>query len=113
HLLQVAREALSNCSRHAGADKFLVALRQDGELVELRVEDNGRGLAGGHDSRQHHGLTIMQERARSLGASLSVTANAPQGTRVLLRFRPEFLSLIPHESLTCPPIACFWSTIIR
>lgn len=100
HLLQVAREALSNCARHAGADKVLVALRQDGEQVELRVEDNGRGLAGDHDSRQHHGLAIMQERARSLGGSLSVTANAPRGTRVLLRFRPEFLSLIPHESLT-------------
>ncbi|HTN29838.1 MAG TPA: type IV pili methyl-accepting chemotaxis transducer N-terminal domain-containing protein [Pseudomonas sp.] len=100
HLLQVAREALSNCARHAGAGEVMVALRQDGEQVELLIEDNGRGLSGDYDQRQHHGLTIMQERARSLGGTISVAANAPRGTRVLLRFRPEFLSLIPHENLT-------------
>lgn len=100
HVLQVAREALSNCARHAGADQVTVALRQDGEQVELLIEDNGRGLSGEYDQRQHHGLTIMQERARSLGGSLAIGPGEPRGTRVQLRFRPVFLSLIPHERLT-------------
>src|SRR5690606_23684078 len=51
HLLQVAREALSNCARHAGAGEVMVALRQDGEQVELLIEDNGRGLSGDYDQR--------------------------------------------------------------
>lgn len=99
-LLQVAREALSNCARHAHADQALVTLRQDGEQVELRVEDNGRGLGGTYDQRQHHGLNIMQERARSLDGTLTVSAIEPHGTRVLLRFRPELLSHSTHESPT-------------
>jgi len=99
HLLQIAREALSNCARHSGASQVQVALHQEGELVELLIEDDGCGLSHEHDKRQHHGLTIMQERARSLSGQLDVTDRIPHGTRVQLRFRPEFLGNPNNEAL--------------
>ncbi|MVW75021.1 HAMP domain-containing protein [Pseudomonas xionganensis] len=93
HLLQIAREALSNCARHAQAEHAWLRLQQVGEEVELCVEDDGCGIREGFDSRQHHGLSIMQERARSLGGSLTISPREGGGTHLNLRFRPEFLDL--------------------
>ncbi|MEX6503645.1 histidine kinase [Pseudomonas zhanjiangensis] len=98
HLLQIAREALSNCARHAGAEQAWVHLRQVGEEVELLIEDDGCGIAPGFDSRQHHGLNIMQERARSLHGELQIGPRTPSGTRVQLHFRPVFLASHPLEA---------------
>lgn len=94
HLLQILRESLSNCSRHSGARQVWVSLRQVDEEVELLVEDDGRGLEP-DDSReafQSHGVSILQERARSIGGRLTLAPRAPAGTRVSLRFRPRFLA---------------------
>jgi two-component system nitrate/nitrite sensor histidine kinase NarX len=98
HLLQIAREALSNCARHAQASQAWVQLRQSGEEVELLIEDDGIGITPGFDSRLHHGLNIMHERARSLGGKLSITRRKQQGTRVELRFCPGFLRQPSHEA---------------
>lgn len=92
HLLQILRESLSNCSRHAGAGQVWVQLRQVGEEVELLVEDDGRGFATPDAARQHHGLAIMKERARSIDGHLELGEREPQGGRVRLRFRPRFLA---------------------
>ncbi|MBF7728664.1 ATP-binding protein [Pseudomonas sp. N040] len=92
HLLQIAREALSNCARHAAAAHAWISLRQHEEDLELLIEDDGCGITPGFDSRQHHGLTIMQERARSLHGRLQMGARAGGGTRIELHFRPHFLS---------------------
>ncbi|MCY1272404.1 Nitrate/nitrite sensor protein NarQ [compost metagenome] len=98
HMLQITREALSNCIRHAQARQAWVQLRQHGERVELLIEDDGCGIASGFDVRQHHGLNIMQERARSLGGELFIGTRQPQGTRVHLQFCPDFLRQPTHES---------------
>ncbi|HEX4869098.1 MAG TPA: histidine kinase [Moraxellaceae bacterium] len=92
HLLQILRESLSNCCRHAGASQVWVQLRQAGEDVELIVEDDGRGFAAPDAEQQHHGLTIMNERARSICGTLEIGPRQPRGTRVHLRFRPRFLA---------------------
>ena len=97
HLLQIAREALSNCARHAQAEQAWVHLRQVGEEVELLIEDDGCGIAPGFDSRQHHGLNIMQERARSLHGELQIGSRAQSGTQIRLNFRPVFLGSHTHE----------------
>ncbi len=91
HLLQITREALSNCARHAQAKHAWLRLQQIGEQVELTIEDDGCGFKPGFDPRQHHGLTIMQERARSLRGQLNIEPREPSGTRIHLQFRPEFL----------------------
>jgi two-component system nitrate/nitrite sensor histidine kinase NarX len=100
HLLQIAREALSNCTRHAHAKQAWVHLRQRGEEVELLIEDDGCGIAEGFDTRQHHGLNIMQERARTLSGSLAIAPREPNGTRVHVLFCPEFLRQPVRDSLS-------------
>ncbi|MBD9417496.1 HAMP domain-containing protein [Pseudomonas sp. PDM16] len=98
HLLQIAREALSNCARHALASQAWLRLRQSAQEVELLIEDDGIGITPGFDPRQHHGLNIMHERARSLGGRLTITCREQQGTRVELHFSPAFLGQLKHEA---------------
>ena len=100
HILQITREALSNCLRHAHAQNAWLQLRQDGETVRLIVEDDGRGFSGNVDQREHHGLKIMDERARSLRGQLEIVSREPQGTRVQLEFQPEFLGQQTEGSVT-------------
>jgi two-component system nitrate/nitrite sensor histidine kinase NarX len=98
HLLQIAREALSNCARHASAKHVRVNLRQHNEQLELLIEDDGCGIGQTSDPRQHHGLTIMQERARSLLGQLNISPKMPHGTRIHLSFKPGFLGRHVEES---------------
>ncbi|MFY9959519.1 HAMP domain-containing protein [Pseudomonas sp.] len=100
HILQITREALSNCLRHAHADNAWLQLRQNGENVCLSIEDDGRGFVGSRDPREHHGLNIMDERARSLYGQLQILTRAPQGTQVQMEFRPEFLGRPTQGNVT-------------
>ena len=89
HVLHVVREALSNVLNHARASHADVrlALRPDGEL-EVAVEDDGVGVAKSADLH-HYGMTIMEERARTLAGHIAIAPRAPRGTRVALVFRPH------------------------
>jgi signal transduction histidine kinase len=75
-LLRIAQEAMNNAVRHAEPSQIDVRCRVDPPRVELVVTDDGRGLGGGRSDS--HGLTIMRERARLVGAELEV-ANRPEG----------------------------------
>ncbi|MDF2446814.1 MAG: nitrate/nitrite two-component system sensor histidine kinase [Moraxellaceae bacterium] len=96
HLVQIMREALANCVRHAGASEARVVLRADGQEIELVVEDDGCGMTPQDDDWQHHGIAIMHERARSIAGTLHIESGQAGGTRLQLRFRPGFLSEQPR-----------------
>jgi len=85
-LLQIAREALSNAARHAGASRATLRLaHQEGGLF-LRVEDNGRGFdPGAVPGGEHQGLVNMRDRAASVGGQLEVDSSPGKGTRIIVR----------------------------
>lgn len=91
-LIQIAREALSNISRHAKAKNVEIQLAyEDGDkYIVMSILDDGVGMSGSVDQTQHHGLIIMKERAHNIGGELIVTNNKPQGTIVTIRFAPNF-----------------------
>lgn len=91
HVLHIIREALSNMVRHAGARHATVSLSCDAaHRVAVVVEDDGVGLGDAvGDVRNHHGMTIMRERAHSLGGELEIGAGSAGGTRVALRFQAQ------------------------
>jgi signal transduction histidine kinase len=79
HLLAVLQEALSNVARHADASRVNVVVTA-GADVALRVVDDGRGFAPHNGGR---GLANMEERARALGGTLSVSVDAGKSGTVL------------------------------
>lgn len=75
------REALSNVARHAEATEAHVEISV-GDVLEMRVIDNGRGFDGATSSGGM-GLRTMADRARGLGGTCSIDAAPGQGTTVV------------------------------
>lgn len=94
HVLQVVREALSNVVRHSKANHAEVSLTctEDGK-VTVQILDNGIGIEKNADRLHHHGLTIMQERARTLRGTISMSRRPISGTEVILVFTPAIRTL--------------------
>jgi signal transduction histidine kinase len=89
-LYRIAQEALHNVERHSGATQASVQLLVEPGAVTLSVADDGRGFAFGDDGRAHAGpghlgLIGMDERARSLGGTLTIASSPGEGTRVEVR----------------------------
>jgi signal transduction histidine kinase len=75
----IALEALTNVVHHAKATTCRIELLVTPNEIELKVVDNGQGIAEG--VHQGVGLSSMRERAEELGGTVVVGPAAP-GTRV-------------------------------
>ncbi|MBV9643763.1 MAG: AAA family ATPase [Verrucomicrobia bacterium] len=86
-LLRIAQEAISNAIRHAQPTVISVTLRWTPPNLVLRITDNGSGFDKGRKmrGREGFGFTNMQERAKNLGADLSIRTRAGGGTSVIVR----------------------------
>jgi signal transduction histidine kinase/ligand-binding sensor domain-containing protein len=83
----IAREAMSNACRHAGASALQVELSYGPREFRLAVRDNGKGLDDAtktHGRPGHWGLTGMRERAERIGARIEIADRAGGGLEVLL-----------------------------
>jgi two-component system sensor histidine kinase UhpB len=81
---RVAQEALSNATRHSGAEHVAVTLRRSkADGVELEVADDGRGFAF-DESEGGLGIAGMRERALLIGAKLTIESRPESGTTVHL-----------------------------
>jgi signal transduction histidine kinase len=82
-LLRIGQEAITNAVRHSAASAIWITCRVAAPYAEVTVSDNGRGLG---DARpDSHGLQIMRERARLIGAELALTTRPGGG--VVLKVR--------------------------
>jgi signal transduction histidine kinase len=81
--LQIAREAVSNALRHGGATRITLRMHKSDRELCLLVQDNGRGFNPARPRDGGHGLSNMHARAARLGASLRVTSQPGEGSRVL------------------------------
>jgi len=83
-LFHIAQEALTNVAKHSGASSVEVRLAGDDRALSLEVSDNGVGFdpEARYDSLRQ-GLRNIKDRARRLGASLSIDS-APGRTSVRL-----------------------------
>ncbi len=82
-VFMIAREALLNALRHAGAQTITLGLDGDEFQFELTVCDDGRGLQL-PDGTAQLGLIGMRERALAIGAELHIDGRPGHGTMVTL-----------------------------
>ncbi|WP_273439787.1 histidine kinase [Sedimenticola selenatireducens] len=91
-LLRIVQESLANIRKHAKAHtvRVLRTCSADGEY-RLLVEDDGVGFDNVRphgNPGEHIGLSIMEERARRVGAELKIESEPGEGTRVELTYNP-------------------------
>ena len=83
-LTQLARTALANCLRHAGASRIDVSLRGGADGVRLEIADDGAGFDPNNAANGGLGLTTMQSRAADAGGTLHIGSQPGQGTRIVV-----------------------------
>jgi PAS domain S-box-containing protein len=82
---RIFQEALTNISRHAGAQSVSVSLGSMGDKFIMEVRDDGKGITERQISGlKSIGLTGMRERAHSVGGSLTITGTRGKGTTITL-----------------------------
>ena len=87
-IYKVAAEALRNSFNHAQARRVEVELRYDSNQFRFRARDDGKGIdsviLSQHAKEGHFGLHGMQERAKVIGAKLTIWSEVESGTEIEL-----------------------------
>jgi signal transduction histidine kinase len=87
---RVLQESLSNVARHSGVKDARVRLDFDGRMLQLDVEDHGKGI-GAAQGRRGLGIVAMRERAALVGGTIEFLRPARGGPSTLRQAqgRPE------------------------
>jgi signal transduction histidine kinase len=88
-LFGIAREALANVLKHAGAARAWVTVARAGEQVAVEIRDDGRGFNPATEHPGHFGLESMRSRAAEIGAQLTIASEPAQGTLVRVETSAE------------------------
>ncbi|MDX2140954.1 MAG: GAF domain-containing sensor histidine kinase [Chloroflexota bacterium] len=81
-LFRIAREALHNIVKHAGATNVTLYLLQEDSRLKLEISDNGVGFDSTQDFHGHLGLQSMRERMAQLGGTIVIDSAPSKGTRL-------------------------------
>jgi signal transduction histidine kinase len=93
NLFMVVKEALNNVLKHSGASEAHLRLKLQDGVLEIQVEDNGRGFAlGDVTTSKRSGMSNMRHRIEMIGASLQIESQPGQGASVRV-----FLPCLPGE----------------
>jgi signal transduction histidine kinase len=93
-LHQIVREAAANAARHGHATSLKIGLDNDGEELELSIQDNGVGFPSGrsNDGREPPSPWTVHERVKGLGGTLSLfTGAGGGGSRLQIRLPMDSL----------------------
>jgi DNA-binding NarL/FixJ family response regulator/signal transduction histidine kinase len=109
NLFLIAREALANIRKHAGAERVRITLRYGERELGMTIQDDGRGfdpdslaapgLASGF------GLYAIQDRVAELGGRVSVASAIDVGARIALAVPYELPLGTTERSITVRPAA--------
>jgi signal transduction histidine kinase/ligand-binding sensor domain-containing protein len=84
-LYRIAREALTNAFRHAHARHIEVEISYGPQAFRLRIRDDGEGIPSevlDHGRAGHFGLPGMRERAKQIGADLTIWSRPGTGSEI-------------------------------
>ncbi|WP_405155603.1 GAF domain-containing sensor histidine kinase [Paenibacillus sp. FSL K6-0108] len=83
-LWRIGQEALNNVRKHAGVPSAEISLQLSDQEAVLIVTDRGKGGAKKREAlpASSLGLSIMRERAQSLGGRLELVSSSRKGTSV-------------------------------
>ncbi len=82
---RIVQEALTNISRHAEATAVSVTINfcsENKTALEVRVQDNGKGLSSTDPNRRGFGIAAMRERVTAVGGSFDLQSAADSGVRI-------------------------------
>lgn len=92
NILNIIKEALNNVTKHAQANRAVVSLALDKDVLYVTVEDDGKGfdiVYNNSKTKSKFGLDIMRERAAIIGATIKIASIVDRGSCVFLSIPVE------------------------
>jgi signal transduction histidine kinase len=96
-LYRVCQEGLNNIAKHARASRAEIDLKFEAGEVDLSVADDGIGFDPDHTPSGHYGLSIMRERAETVGASLLVRSQPGHGAKITIHWAETLPQEVPGQ----------------
>jgi signal transduction histidine kinase len=81
-IFRIAQESLSNIRKHAAASSASVAITRSGDLVTIRVADDGQGFDPESVPAERFGLEGIRQRSRLFGGRCRIDSAPGRGTIV-------------------------------
>ncbi len=82
-IISICEEALRNAARHSGCRRVEVTLANSNDNLRVIVSDDGAGFDTSRRS-EGRGLSVMKERAESVGGCLEIRSDTGAGTEIRL-----------------------------
>ena len=84
-LFRIFQESLTNISRHAGATRVTVSLKEKDGQIALRVRDNGKGITKEQiSSNKSFGIMGIRERVHQFQGKVRISGSPGKGTTVVV-----------------------------
>jgi signal transduction histidine kinase len=77
----IAKEAINNALKYSGCTHISISLQRRNDGLHLSVKDNGRGFDL-EKSQSGNGLRNMADRAKDIGATLTIDTGLGRGTMI-------------------------------
>lgn len=91
NLFLTVKEALHNCVKHAGASVIELTLKLSNDVLEIEINDNGKGFDNSVNNRSGNGLRNMKERITAIGGNFNLISSA-KGTCIRIEIGMNKLS---------------------
>ena len=84
-LFRSYQECFTNILRYSEANLAIIELYKKDDFITLSIEDDGIGFnVETVDTKKHHGLLGMRERAYSLNGMLTIDSAIGKGTKTMV-----------------------------
>jgi len=87
-LFRMIQEVINNIIRHADADTINFSAKKAIGIIEIEINDNGKGFDPGHIS-PGLGLQNLKNRSKMINAGLSINSEHGTGTQVKILIRTD------------------------
>ncbi len=82
-LFRIIQEAMKNIIRHAEAQKVVVQLINDGNIISLTIEDDGKGFdINKSENTEGLGMKSMKSRVEFLNGKMDIKSKEEEGTSI-------------------------------
>lgn len=82
-IFRIIQESLSNVVKHSKASHAQIDLKQQSELINITIEDDGKGFDKDDlQSAESLGIVGMRERARRWDGSFTISSDKKKGTQI-------------------------------
>ena len=83
-VFRIVQECLTNIVRHSGSHQARIAVAQQGERLQVQVQDWGLGFELDQVGEKGFGLRGIRERARLFGGNATIKSSPQGGTSIVV-----------------------------